>query len=99
MDEVTVRCEIHGDIGAAPYAEDADHKVVGLAAGMAQAHRGAHPDCDVTFVRETAEEADRRRARESAQAEQEAQLARDMAERQRENMDRRHQLARLRARR
>lgn len=51
----TVHCETHGvDLAPSQQCEDhEDHESSGLSYGVTQAHLAKHPDCTITFTRET----------------------------------------------
>lgn len=111
-DPVVYECWAHCrtcalDLPRSPYLSDThghtEHESVGLVAGSSAAHLAAHPNHDVTYRRERAEQADERRA-EDAEIERTQHAAMSSAlieqlEQRRERLIAEQRLGELRARR
>lgn len=98
--EVTPRCATCGvDLPAGLYAEDTDHTRGGYCPIMVAAHLGMHPGHEITYTRETIDEADSRRAAERERGEDSIRQAQRTAQEHREGLEARAIAAERRQRR
>lgn len=74
-DEITAVCNRHGAMAT----ELTDDKTTGLLASIVTLHQQAYPGCEITYRRESVEDAERRREREEHEASDEVKAtAREM---------------------